>query len=208
MSTLFQILIFGLALNDLALMAVPYFRGLIRMVTLQGFLLSGLLLAHGHAVMALAVLAIKGFILPILLDRTRRRIGADPRLSQRFGCVWATLLGMAGLVFSLWLEASLPLLPPGFFPPLLLPVGLTTLFCGLIMVVSRVTALSQVIGYLVAENGIFLLSMPLMTSSAIWFEMTLLLDIFVAVFVMGIVINHINNTFESIDVNRFHNLRD
>ncbi|WP_297218551.1 hydrogenase-4 component E [uncultured Desulfovibrio sp.] len=208
MSTLFQILIFGLALNDLALMGVPYFRGLIRMVTLQGFLLSGLLLAQGHAALALAVLAIKGFILPILLDRTRRRIGADPRLTQRFGCVWATLLGMAGLVFSLWLEASLPLLPRGFFPPLLLPVGLTTLFCGLIMVVSRVTALSQVIGYLVAENGIFLLSMPLMTSSAIWFEMTLLLDIFVAVFVMGIVINHINNTFESIDVNRFHNLRD
>ena len=79
---------------------------------------------------------------------------------------------------------------------------------GLVLVVGRVTALSQVMGYLVAENGIFLLGIPLMSAGAIWFELTLLLDIFVAVFVMGIAINHISDTFESIDVNRFHNLRD
>ena len=69
------------------------------------------------------------------------------------------------------------------------------------------TALSQVMGYLVAENGIFLLGIPLMTAGAVWFELTLLLDIFVAVFVMGIAINHISHTFESIDVG-FHDLRD
>ena len=62
-------------------------------------------------------------------------------------------------------------------------------------------------GYLVAENGIFLLGIPLMTAGAVWFELTLLLDIFVAVFVMGIAINHISYTFESIDVG-FHDLRD
>ena len=62
-------------------------------------------------------------------------------------------------------------------------------------------------GYLVAENGIFLLGIPLMTAGAVWFELTLLLDIFVAVFVMGIAINHISHTFESIDVG-FHDLRD
>ena len=58
-----------------------------------------------------------------------------------------------------------------------------------------------------AENGIFLLGIPLMTAGAVWFELTLLLDIFVAVFVMGIAINHISHTFESIDVG-FHDLRD
>lgn len=114
---------------------------------------------------------------------------------------------MSGLVFSFWLEARLSILP-GLFPPLLLPTALTTLFCGLILVVGRTTALSQVIGYLVAENGIFLLGVPLMTAGAVWFELALLLDIFVAVFVMGIAINHIGETFESIDVGRFRSLRD
>ena len=114
---------------------------------------------------------------------------------------------MIGLAFSLWLEAQLPI-QPGLFPSLLLPAALMTLFSGLILVVGRTKALSQVIGYLVAENGIFLLGIPLMAEGAVWFELTILLDVFVAVFVMGIAINHINKTFESIDVGRFCSLRD
>ena len=47
-----------------------------------------------------------------------------------------------------------------------------------------------------------------MAEGAVWFELTILLDVFVAVFVMGIAINHINKTFESIDVGRFCSLRD
>lgn len=114
---------------------------------------------------------------------------------------------MIGLAFSLWLEAQLPI-PARLFPSLLLPAALMTLFSGLILVVGRTKALSQVIGYLVAENGIFLLGIPLMAEGAVWFELTILLDVFVAVFVMGIAINHINKTFESIDVGRFCSLRD
>ena len=63
-------------------------------------------------------------------------------------------------------------------------------------------------GYLVTENGIFLLGTPLMSAGAVWFELTLLLDLFVAVFVMGIAINHISSKFETIDVGRFRSLRD
>ena len=174
--------------------------------TIPGALLGGLLLIHDHALLAVAVLLIKGGLLPWLLHRTRRQIGADPHIKPRLGFGLAVLTGLACLVFSLWLEGRLPM-TPGLFPPLLLPAGLTTLFCGLLLVVGRATALSQVMGYLVAENGIFLLGIPLMTAGAVWFELTLLLDIFVAVFVMGIAINHISHTFESIDVG-FHDLRD
>ena len=160
MSALFQFFLFLLTLNNLALLGMGRLRTLINLVTAQGILLGGLLLIHDHALLAVAVLLIKGGLLPWLLPRTRR-----------------------------------------------LPAGLTTLFCGLLLVVGRATALSQVMGYLVAENGIFLLGIPLMTAGAVWFELTLLLDIFVAVFVMGIAINHISHTFESIDVG-FHDLRD
>ena len=207
MTSFLQLLLLVLTLNNLALLGVDRLRSLIRLITLQGVLLAGVLLALDHILLAPAVLVIKGGILPYLLNRTRRRIGAEPHLRPRFGYGWAVLAGMGGLLFSFWLEGRLPM-PPGLFPPLLLPAALTTLFCGLVLVVGRVTALSQVMGDLVAENGIFLLGIPLMSAGAIWFELTLLLDIFVAVFVMGIAINHINDTFESIDVNRFHNLRD
>ena len=184
MSALFQFFLFLLTLNNLALLGMGRLRTLINLVTAQGILLGGLLLIHDHALLAVAV----------------------PHIKPRLGFGLAVLTGLACLVFSLWLEGRLPM-TPGLFPPLLLPAGLTTLFCGLLLVVGRATALSQVMGYLVAENGIFLLGIPLMTAGAVWFELTLLLDIFVAVFVMGIAINHISHTFESIDVG-FHDLRD
>ena len=215
MSALFQFFLFLLTLNNLALLGRGRLRTLINLVTAQGILLGGLLgiICLAAVILIPVILFLVGLpflllmgLLPWLLHRTRRQIGADPHIKPRLGFGLAVLTGLACLVFSLWLDGRLPM-TPGLFPPLLLPAGLTTLFCGLLLVVGRATALSQVMGYLVAENGIFLLGIPLMTAGAVWFELTLLLDIFVAVFVMGIAINHISHTFESIDVG-FHDLRD
>lgn len=202
-----ELVLFLLVCNNLALLGVGRLRQIIKLVCLQGLLLSSLLVTCNHLLLASAVLVIKGLFLPWLLLRTRKKIGAAQRLKQRLGFATTVIAGLVGLVFSLWLEGRLPM-APGLFPPLLLPVALMTFFSGLLLVVGRATALSQVMGYLVAENGIFLLGMPLMTGGSAWFELTLLLDVFVAVFVMGIAINHINHTFESIEVGRFHDLHD
>ena len=214
MSALFQLLLLVLMLNNLLLAGVDRLPSLIRQVTVQGVLLALLLMfpgAHGssieHLFLAFAVLLIKGVAFPMLLRRTLRKVSVEPCAEARLGCGLSVVACMIGLAFSLWLEAQLPI-QPGLFPSLLLPAALMTLFSGLILVVGRTKALSQVIGYLVAENGIFLLGIPLMAEGAVWFELTILLDVFVAVFVMGIAINHINKTFESIDVGRFCSLRD
>lgn len=202
-----ELILFLLVCNNLALLGVGRLRQLIKLVCLQGFLLTALLISFNHILLAAAVVLIKGMFLPYLLLRTRKKIGAAQRLKQRLGFATTVMAGLVGLVFSLWLEGRLPM-TPGLFPHLLLPVAMTTFFSGLLLVVGRATALSQVMGYLVAENGIFLLGMPLMSGGSAWFELTLLLDVFVAVFVMGIAINHINHTFESIEVGRFHDLHD
>ena len=202
-----ELILFLLVCNNLVLLGVGRLRQLIKLVCLQGFLITVLLTALNHILLAVAVMFIKGLFLPYLLLHTRKKIGADQCLKQRLGFATTVMAGFVGLVFSLWLEGRLPM-APGLFPHLLLPVAMTTFFSGLLLVVGRATALSQVMGYLVAENGIFLLGMPLMSSSSAWFELTLLLDVFVAVFVMGIAINHINHTFESIEVGRFHDLHD
>ena len=194
-------------LNNLLMLGSTRIMWLIRFTAFQGILLAGMLLTMEHALLAAAVLLIKGALLPGLLWRTRNRLHSHHRMRPRMHVAVGVLAGMGGLVLSLWLEARLLTLP-ALFPPLLLPTALTTLFCGLILVVGRTTALAQVIGYLVAENGIFLLGVPLMTGGTVWFELALLLDVFVAVFVMGIAINHISDSFASIDVARFRSLRD
>ncbi|WP_291302042.1 hydrogenase-4 component E [Desulfovibrio sp. MES5] len=207
MESALQSCLFLLMLNNLLMLSTTRLMWLIRFTAFQGILLAGMLLTMEHALLAAAVLLIKGALLPGLLWRTRNRLHSHQRMRPRLHVAVGVLAGMGGLVLSLWLEARLLTLP-ALFPPLVLPTALTTLFCGLILVVGRTTALAQVIGYLVAENGIFLLGMPLMTAGTTWFELALLLDVFVAVFVMGIAINHIGNTFESIDVGRFRSLRD
>lgn len=205
-----------LLLNNFLLLGVSRLGPLIRLAAFQGAVLALVLVlmprpADGSLLHALllagAVLLIKAVGFPWLLRRTLRRVAADVCLTPFLGFGLSVAAGMAGLCFSLWLETRLPM-PPHLYPPLLFPAALTTLFTGLLLVVGRMKALTQVIGYLVAENGIFLLGLPLMMEGSTWFELSLLLDVFVAVFVMGIAINHINATFESIDVGRFCSLRD
>ena len=204
---LLQSCLFLLVLSNFLMLGTPRVAAMTALSAVQGLLLSALLLIFGHGMLAAAVLLIKGLLLPGLLRRTLKRLPAKALVCPRKVVPLDVLAGMAGLAFSFWLDGRL-VMAHGLFPPLLLPLGLSTLFCGLILIVGRIKAITQVIGYLAAENGIFLLGMPLMTAGTAWFELALLLDVFVAVFVMGIAINHISDSFASIDVARFRSLRD
>lgn len=216
MTVFFQIALIVLLLNNFVLLGVGRMRSLISLVAFQGCVLTAILLLIPRPagadvthilLLACPLFAIKAVAFPYILRRTLKRVAADHYVTPYLSFTLSVLTGMAALIFSLWLESRLPM-TQAIFPPLLLPAALTTLFTGLTLVVGRMKALTQVIGYLVAENGIFLLGLPLMLGGSVWFELSILLDVFVAVFVMGIAINHINTTFESIDVGRFCSLRD
>jgi len=81
-----------------------------------------------------------------------------------------------GTAMSLMLAHTLPL-EPGTAHPLLVPAGLATLFTGCLLLVSRKKALTQVVGYLVLENGIFLFSLMLVQEMPLLVEAGILLDL-------------------------------
>jgi len=66
----------------------------------------------------------------------------------------------------------------------------------------------QVVGYLVLENGSYIFGVALAQDEPFLVEMGVLLDIFVAVFAMGIAIFHINREFDHIDVDQLTSLKD
>jgi len=210
-----QFVLILLLLNNFAMLSTGNMKMLIRLTAAQGMLLALLALLmpvsrdFTHTLLfCLAVLGIKGLCLPWLLRRTLNRVIREPRVSPRFGYNLSLLVGILSLVFSLWLETRLPV-ATGFFPFLLFPAAFTTIVAGFVLLVGRMRAITQVIGYLAAENGIFLLSLPLIaTAGGFWLEMLVLLDVLVAVFVMGIAINHISNAFDSLNVGRFCALKD
>jgi hydrogenase-4 component E len=105
-----------------------------------------------------------------------------------------------------WLGRKLPLPVPAA-TELVVTVALFTLMCGLFIIVTRKKALTQVLGYLVMENGIYTLGVVIADKQPALVEIGVLLDVFAAVFVMGILIFHINREFDHIDTDRLSRLR-
>jgi hydrogenase-4 component E len=79
---------------------------------------------------------------------------------------------------------------------------------GFIVLTTRRKALTQVAGYLMLENGIYLFGLTQTESVPYLLEVGVLLDVFVGVFIMGIVVFHINREFDSIDSRHLAELTD
>lgn len=208
-------LLVAVVLVDFMLLGSSRLSSCIRQVAIQGVLLGFLVVAeHGPWaspwrvwVLAVGSTAIKAVVFPYLLQRALRAAQVRRELQPYVSFTASILLGVLGLGFALWLASRLPL-PEQAASPLLVPVALFTMLVGLFLIVSRRTALSQVLGYLVLENGIFAFGLALTDHAPLSVEIGVLLDIFVAVFIMGIAIHHISREFDHIDTDRLTELRD
>lgn len=198
------ILVSALLLNFLVL-GSSRLRACIRAVAVQGALLSALPLPLHHGgpelhliLLSAGMLAIKGCLFPWLLTRTLREASMRMEIEPLIGFTASLLVGAAATVVAFVLASRLPPLP-AIASPFLLPVAMATLLMSLVVLVSRTKALTQVLGYLMLENGIFLFGLTLVRSMPLLVELGVLLDLFTGIFVMGIVIYHINREFDHID---------
>jgi hydrogenase-4 component E len=186
----------------------------IRCVALQGIVLGVLtFVAHDGGtelrtmLLALASIIIKGIAFPALLLRALREADIRREIEPYVGYNLSLLMGLAMLLLSLWLSGRLPLPQPPI-SSLLVPVALCTSLIGLLVIISRKKAITQVLGYLVLENGIYTFGIGVVPHSPFLVELGVLLDVFVAVFVMGITIFHITRQFDHIDTDRLVLLKD
>jgi hydrogenase-4 component E len=189
---------------------VPIIRG----AALQGALLALVSVALrardvelGFAGLALASAAIKGYVLPALLLRALRQVEIRREVEPLVGYSLSLLIGAAGLGVSALLGARIAASADSG-TPLLVSVALFTIWTGLFLIVARRKAVTQVLGYLVFENGIYGFGVAVASEAPLLVEMGVLLDLLVAVFVMGIIIFHIQRDFSHIDVDRLAVLRD
>ncbi len=200
-------------LTNFALVATSRINKSIQLAVVQGVLLGLVPLAmglgrHVHILLlALAAVAVKGWLIPFLLRRAVRQLQIHREVDLYIGFTASLLLCAAGTGVGLLVAHSLPL-KAGTQHTLLVPAALATLFTGFLMLVSRRKAITQVVGYLVLENGIYLFGLLLVEDMPVLVETGILLDLFVGVFVMGIVINHIRVAFDSVDTRHLAELKD
>jgi len=200
---------------DLFALASSRLRAGIRAVAAQGVLLALLpvALAGGEtearhvAILALGALVVKGVGIPWLLARATRESTVSRETAPLVGFLPTLVLGAFGVAAAIWFTADLPLPVPGKHP-LLVPTALGTVWCGLLLIVTRRKAVGQVLGFVVLENGVFVLGLLLSDVMPALVEVGVLLDLLAAVFVMGLVMFDIQRAFSSLDTEKLASLRD
>ncbi len=213
MTALTDTILVLLILSGFALLNSSRLGASIRLAALQG-VLAGLLPAamsgHGVSLRILAtgavVIVMKGLVFPRLLFRALRE--SDTRREQQplLGYMTSLIFGVLGLLCAFWLDARLDLaVPPA--SRLVVPTAVATMLTGLFLIVTRRIALSQVIGFLTLENGIYAFGLAIVGDVPVLIELGVLMDVFVAVFVMGIAICHINREFDHMDSDRLTTLK-
>lgn len=207
-------LLIGLAMG-LNLMALGSSRmpSLIRAMSVQGMVLGAMPLLMEHhlawpvVLVAVATVAVKGFIIPRLLNRAMRAANIDRDMEPLIGYVPSLLLGAGGTIAAMALARSLPLLPE-HAGSMLVPGALAAVLTGFVLLIGRTKAISQVCGYLILENGIYLFGLLLIRATPLMVEAGILLDLTVGVFVIGIIVDRIQRAFDSLDTRKLTVLRE
>ncbi len=154
-------------------------------------------------------LVIKSIIIPKVLTYVTRKLEIEfkletnPYLSIRSSVIISALL----VALSYFLIQQIPFKSDQIVNAYL-PVSMAQFFIGLFVLVNRRTVLSQVVGLLIIENGLFLFAMALTHGVSLLIEIGIFVDILVGILISSILLFRISRTFDSLDVGKLENLRD
>lgn len=186
----------------------------IRIISVQGILLGMLILiSHAHhitwhvLILAASNFLIKAGLLPWILVRAVRKADVNQTINSSLSYGWSLVIATLLLPLAIWLASRLPLPDPAS-SPLIVSVALFSILIGMFLLVSRKKAITQVLAYLVLENGISIFGFGLIAEVPFLVELGILLDLLGVVFVMGIALFNINQSFDSIDSSKLSSLKE
>lgn len=157
-------------------------------------------------VVAALAFALKVLFIPRVLHRARRYVGADLEIKPFVNTPISIVI--AGLLTLLAYAISQPIVGLTDLPTRAgIPLALAVVFVGLFIVVSRKSALTQIVGFLVLENGIALLAVLATYGIPLIVELGVFLDVLLGFLVMQVFVYRIRETFATIDVDQLQKLK-
>lgn len=163
---------------------------------------------HDHELywVAVVLFLLKAVVIPRLLRRMERRFAAERELEPYVNT--ATSLVISGLLVLFGYAITRPLVALSHLPTRAgMPLAMGLVLVSLFVMISRKKALTQVIGFLMLENGLALLAVLGTYGIPLIVELGVFLDVLMGFLVMQIFIYQIHETFESIDVEQLNRLR-
>jgi hydrogenase-4 component E len=213
MSSIFDPLLVFILLLNLFVLGASRLRAVIGASALQGVCLGVLaILAHDQitaevVIVGLIAICFKAILIPQLLYKAMRDVAIARDVEPLIGFIPSLVIGAVGTTFSVLFAQTLPVVP-SFEGSLILPASFATVLTGCLVVSTRRKAITQVVGYLILENGIFIMGLGLLDAMPFLVEIGVLLDLFVAIFVMGIILNHISREFGRTDAADLTSLKE
>jgi hydrogenase-4 component E len=189
----------------------------IRLFALQSFFLGvvALLVVLGYGethilIAAVLTIAIKAIAIPVVLSRVIERIHVRKEVDFSIN-IPASLLLCGGMVILADSVAHSILDAQRADAPAVsrvLSVSIAMMLIGLFIMMTRKKAITQIVGLLTMENGVFLSGLSITYGMPLIVEVGIFFDILVAVLILGVFIFRINKTFESISIDSLRSLRE
>jgi hydrogenase-4 component E len=152
-------------------------------------------------------LIIKAFVIPWFLKKVVKKTHAhrdtDANIPHFYCLFIASIILFAGFLTANISTPDFQLVDPMYFG-----VSLAIIITSLWLITIKHKVLSNVIGFITMENGIFLLSLSIAKEMPIIVNLGVLLDLFIAVFILGMLVREINNEFDDLEVSQLSDLKD
>jgi hydrogenase-4 component E len=186
---------------------------LIRIIAFQGVVVSIVPFFWGHdmttgsIVFTVATLTIRGIIIPWSIYAMIKKMGIKREME--------TIVGYnVSVFFSLLLIVAAPLLSHKFNLPLfsgstlITPTAITLIVAGMFLLMARRNAIAMVLGYIMMENGIYLVGTSFSARTQHIVEFGILLDVLAGVMIMAIMLQSMKQKYDNLDTALLRELKE
>jgi hydrogenase-4 component E len=207
-----DILLIALAMSLLYISIANRLFTYLNILVFQGFILFGVtyltltkISTVNLMLIMLETIVFKAVAVPWFINYVIKRNGitreAEPYLPNFVSLIIVTFITVATIILSSSIKD--PNLDKTFFV-----VALSTIFTGLYLIVTRKKIITHVIGYIIIENGVFVLSLAVGNEMPMLVNLGIMLDIFASVLILGVFFNRIGDLLKDPDIDHLRNLKD
>ena len=211
---LLKVLAAGLLLISFAMLSARRTQRLIILFAWQGAILflSTFLVAYSSGLRepyysAALTLILKVIALPLILHRLIQKLGAQWDNEPLVNISTTMLVGLVLVIFAFGLARPISMLA-WTVTRHNIGVALSVILLAFLMMITRRKAISQVIGFLAMENGLFFAATSATYGMPMVIELGIALDLLVGVFILGVFFFQIREQFDSLDLHHLESLKE
>ncbi|MDP4980064.1 MAG: hydrogenase [Desulfobacterales bacterium] len=186
---------------------------LIKIIAFQGVAVSIVPLFIGHGlstggiVFTLITLLIRGIVIPLCIYLAIKKVAIHREVEPIVGYHASLMVGLILIVAATFVSPKFNL-PQTSSNALLLPTAITLLAAGMFLLMARRNAIAMVLGYIVLENGIYLVGTSFSVRAHHIVEFGILLDVLAGVMIMAVILQNIKQAFDDVDTALLRTLKE